>query len=239
MASTESQEKTGADRARKATTRPESRRGMTRGAIRAERRARSEGRKRRRRMWWYAGALLVAAAFIASLLVPGGLRSSGSLARKTTTINTGGPVPIQPDQGRDHLEAGQRGSGYGTKPATSGPHWQALPNAQAPDGSPARWGVYDHVLPDEVLIHNLEHGGIGIHYDCPEGCAGLIEQLKGIVGRNPAQFIVSPYPGMDRKIAITSWRHLLYLDEFDETKIREFVDAYQDRAPESVPQNQF
>lgn len=243
MASTDSErtpEKTSEnERARKATTRPESRRGMTKGAIRAERRARSESRKRRKRMFWYIGAMVLAAAFIASLLVPGGLSSRANLGNLGSTINTGGPVEISPDEGRDHLEPGVKyASGFKTKPATSGPHWQTLPTAAAPDGSPARWGAYDHALPDEVLIHNLEHGGIGLHYNCPDGCPELVGQLKGIMGR-ASQFIVSPYPDMDHKIAITSWRHLLYLDEFDEAKVREFVDAYQDRAPESAPQNQF
>jgi hypothetical protein len=213
---------------------------MSKGAIRAQRRARSEGRKRRKRMFWLALALVVAAAFIASLLVPGGLSSRGNQGRVGSTINTGGPVKILPDEGRDHLEAGQPAAGgFDTKPATSGPHWQTGPVAAVPSGSPARWGVYEQALPDEVLIHNLEHGGIGLHYDCPEGCPELVEQLTGIIGRNPSQFILAPYPDMGHKIAIASWRHLLYLEEFDEAKIKEFVDAYQDRAPESVPQNQF
>ena len=38
---------------------------------------------------------------------------------------------------------------------------------------------------------------------------------------------------MKTKISITSWRHLLQLDEFDESKIKEFIKAYRDRAPES------
>jgi hypothetical protein len=238
MASTESEKTHETVRGRVATTRPDSRRGMSKGAIRAERRARSESRKRRKRMFWYAGAIMLAAAFIASLLVPGGLTTN--LGDVGPTINTGGPVAILPDEGRGHLEPGVRyGADYRTKPGTSGPHWQTLPSAGVPTGAPARWGIYDRPIPDEVLIHNLEHGGIGLHYNCPEGCPELVEQLRGIIGRNPSQFILAPYPDMDRKIAVTAWRHLLYLDEFDEAKIREFVDAYQDRAPESVPQNPF
>ncbi len=44
---------------------------------------------------------------------------------------------------------------------------------------------------------------------------------------------------MGSKIAITAWRHILYLDEFDEAQIAEFIDEYLDRAPESVPGNSF
>ena len=32
--------------------------------------------------------------------------------------------------------------------------------------SPAPWGKYDTQLPNEILVANLLHGGIGIHYDC-------------------------------------------------------------------------
>lgn len=211
---------------------------MTRGAIRAERRTRAHGRKRRKQLLIYTGVLLLAFAFIASLLVPGGLQDATQQAR-SNQINTGGPVAVAPDDGRAHIDAGVRGGPYSTTPATSGRHWQTPPVSAAQDGSPARWGVYDRFLPDEVLIHNLEHGGIGLHYDCSDACPELVEQLKGIVGRNPALFIVSPYPDMGTRIAVTAWRHLMVLDEFDERKIREFIEAYQDRAPESVPQNLF
>ena len=105
--------------------------------------------------------------------------------------------------------------------------------------APADWGVYNFPLPDEILVHNLEHGGIGIHYDCPDGCDGLKAQLEGLVPANPSQYIVSPYPDMPSRIAITAWRRHLYLDEFDEGRIREFIDAFQDEAPESVPGNMF
>jgi hypothetical protein len=50
---------------------------------------------------------------------------------------------------------------------------------------------------------------------------------------------MSPYPGLPSKIAITSWRHHIYLDEVDVDEIRKFIDEYQDRAPEQVYQNQY
>src|SRR3970282_513612 len=132
-------------------------------------------------MFIYVGAITLAAAFIASLLVPGGLRSN--VGRLGSTINTGGPFQILSDEGRAHLEPGVRHTGFDTRPAASGPHWQTAPTGAVPSGSPARWGAYDQPLPDEVLIHNLEHGGIGLHYSCPDGCAELVDQLKGIMGR--------------------------------------------------------
>lgn len=215
---------------------------MSRGAIRAERRARSERRKRRKKaIYWSLGGIVLG-AFVISLLVPGGLSSRNSIGQSADTrINTGGPVELQPDMGDEHLTPGTPAGedAFATSPATSGPHWQTLPNEQVPTGSPARWGFYPQELPDEVLIHNLEHGGIGLHYNCPDGCPDLRQQLTGIVPQDVSQFIVSPYTNMDSKIAVTAWRHILYLDEVDEAQIQTFIDAYKDRAPESVPNNQF
>src|SRR3989344_7719831 len=55
---------------------------------------------------------------------------------------------------RDHIAQGTVGSGYNSNPPSSGPHWQG----------PAKNGFYDTVLPDQQLIHNLEHGHIWIAY---------------------------------------------------------------------------
>lgn len=219
---------------------------MTKSQIRAERRQRSHSRKKRRRTFYLVGGSALALVFILSLtLAPalGGGNGGGNAGNNAHTggdgnINTGGPVPIDDDNGAQHIAAGVAGTGYTTRPATSGPHWF---EADTPAGvpAPARWGVYSDPLPDEVLVHNLEHGGIGIHYDCPNGCEDLVNQLDDLLPRNKAQFIMSPYSGMESQIAITSWRHHLFLDEFDEEQILDFIDAYQDRAPESIPGNSF
>lgn len=179
----------------------------------------------------------IAVMFIGALLVPGGLRDS---RRPNANLNTGGPVPILSDEGTGHVALGTAGGPYNTTPATSGDHWDvALPSDDVPTGAPARWGVYVDPIPDEVLIHNLEHGGIGLHYNCPDGCDELLDQLTALVPQSATQFIVAPYPEMPSKIALTAWRHLDTMEEFDETRISEFIRAYLDRAPESVPFNQF
>lgn len=230
-----------------ATTRPERRRGMSKGQIRAERRQRSERRKSRRRKIYFSVGGFIGLAFIVSLLVPGGLSGRhGGSSQVVNTLNTGGPVPIQPDQGRNHIPVGVKFTGpgglpaYSTLPATTGDHWGVTPpSAEVPSGAPARWGPSDVELPDEVLVHNLEHGGIGIHYNCPDGCLETVQRLTDLAPRGFSQFVISPYTAMGSKIAITAWRHVLHLDEFDEVQLQEFIDEYLDRAPESVPGNLF
>ncbi len=182
------------------------------------------------------GGILFAIVFIAALVISPNLTPQ---SRGSDGINTGGFLPLDPDDGRGHVDNNTSSGGpYSITPATSGPHWFG-PTTAVGLPSPARWGRYETVIPDEILIHNLEHGGIGLHYNCEDGCPEIVQQLDDILPRNPAQYIMSPYPGMESNIAITAWRHHLFLDEFDEELIRQFIDEYKDRAPESVQQNSF
>ena len=180
------------------------------------------------------------AAFIISLLVPGGLSGRNSREQVVNTLNTGGPVQIQPDQGRTHITVGSTNDDYLTRPATSGGHWPVTgPSEETPFGAPVRWGNYEFKISDEALVHNLEHGGIGLHYNCPDGCAEIVDSLVSMAPRGFSQFVISPYPNMGRKIALTAWRHVQYLNEFDEATVRTFIQEYLARAPENVPGNAF
>ena len=181
-----------------------------------------------------SGGIIFALVFISALVLSpnlsprtGGLRG----------VNTGGFIEIDVDEGAFHIPGNVTHVGsYLTVPATSGEHWIG---ATTPVGvsAPARWGQYEQILPDEILLHNLEHGGIGIHYDCDDACPELVQALDDVIPRDTSQFILSPYPNMPARIAITAWRHHLYLDEVDKDLIEQFIDEYQDRAPESVPGN--
>lgn len=154
--------------------------------------------------------------------------------------SSSGQVALQPDQGRNHIQTGRKFSGYTTSPATSGFHWGVTaPTVEAPFGAPVRWGAYAAEISDEALVHNLEHGGIGLHYNCPSGCAQTVEQLLGMAPAGFSQFVLSPYSNMESKIALTAWRRILFLDEFNHDAISGFIEAYLDRAPESVPGNMF
>lgn len=183
------------------------------------------------------GGILFAIVFIAALVVSPNLNAGNNSGPQG--INTGGHIEIDPDDGRSHISNNtSRGGPYSVVPATSGAHWFGASTGSGTP-SPARWGRYESALPDEVLIHNLEHGGIGIHYDCDDECPEIVKELDDIIPRSPSQYIMSPYRGMPSKIAITSWRHHLYLEEVDVEAIKKFIDEYKDRAPESVSQNSF
>ncbi len=168
---------------------------------------------------------LIAAAFILSLFVP-----SVPLDVFFGAAAPSGPGERVSDQGRTHVQPGQEHDAYNSVPATSGWHYD-IPLA------PARYGIYAEPLADEVLLHNLEHGYVNIHYDCPDGCADLVERLATLVEEGideGGKLLMSPYPGMDTRIALTAWTFIDAFDEFDEKRIRDFVSSHESspNAPE-------
>lgn len=110
---------------------------------------------------------------------------------------------------------------YNSTPATSGWHYYQW----------ARWGVHEKEVPDEILVHNLEHAGVRIHYNCPDGCEDLIKQLISAATDKRSgvlfeKIIIAPYTAMDRKIALVAWNYLDQFDLFDEDRIRKFLQAH-------------
>ena len=190
--------------------------------------ARRQRRQRRRRVYRYAGGLaitLVAGALILSLFLPG--LPLDSLFRGGAPEGPG--IRVE-DQGREHVAPGEEHPEYSTLPPTSGWHYN-VPLA------PARWGIYDEILENEILLHNLEHGYVNVHYNCPDGCEELVAQLTDLVQEGVdrgGKLLMSPYPDMDSRIALTAWNFIDQFEEFDEDRIRSFVNAHESspNAPE-------
>ena len=138
------------------------------------------------------------------------------------------PYPVQTfnDQGREHLPTGQTYDFYNSNPPTSGPHGPAVD-----------WGVHTQPVPKEMPVHNLEHGGVAILYDCSASvplddaqCRALRDQLAAVVNSNLSNrklVLVVPYASLEHRIALTAWRTLDTLDEMDATRIQAFIDAYE------------
>ncbi len=143
------------------------------------------------------------------------------------------------DQGNYHLDKSKGetaqtiiGKPYNSNPPTSGPHLPTWSN----------WGVFNQPLSDELQIHNLEHGGIVIQYDCPQGCSTAINALSAYARRyQPQNFtgiLLAPRAGGlpdGARIALTSWTHRLLLKSLDTDKIGQFVSAYIGKGPERDP----
>jgi hypothetical protein len=130
---------------------------------------------------------------------------------------------------------------YKFYPPTSGPHYGQ------PDG-PVPWqtiGTASSALAEGQFVHNLEHGGIAILYNCPTGtdCTTLQNQLDNYV-RNLApieptygkvKLVLTPYAqGMTKKVALVAWHYVEFLDTYDQNAITQFYESHVDKGPEAV-----
>jgi hypothetical protein len=100
---------------------------------------------------------------------------------------------------------------YNTDPPTSGPHFEGHVEQK----------ISNQPIPKEIQVHELEHGGVLIQYNC-KSCDDLIAKLEKHA-RSSEHVIMAPYPGMDAKIALTAWGKLAKLNEYDEKIITEFI----------------
>ena len=130
---------------------------------------------------------------------------------------------VSPILGRDHIPIGTAHPQYNSNPPTSGSHY----------AKEAEWGVYQNELPDEQLVHNLEHGGIWISYK-PNIDPAIKAKLDLIGNRYKETVIVTPRAKNDSMIALASWGRLEKLDNFDEAEIINFIDANKNKSPEPI-----
>lgn len=155
----------------------------------------------------------------------------GPLSFSPAYAQEDGPGTSVPSLGNRHISSIRATHPpYNSKPPTSGPHTHNV----------AKWGVYRQPIPNELQVHNLEDGGVLIQYDCKD-CKNLIKKIeklawgylkkakkegKGGERSRYGHLIVAPYPGMDTRIALTAWTKIDKLDDFDEARIKRFIEAY-------------
>ncbi|MFQ5796163.1 MAG: DUF3105 domain-containing protein [Candidatus Bipolaricaulia bacterium] len=186
--------------------------GQSKAKDESSKRPRAQAGRLPQRTWLIAGGaglvliLAVVVAFVG--LNQNQSSNSSSLGRK---------IPILD---RNHVPAGTEVTSYNSNPPTSGPHW---PQAAA-------WGVYASPVPDEAVVHSLEHGGIWISYrDIDEGTR---LELEKIAQKYPQAVILTPRPQNDSKIALASWGRLDTFDAFDQERIENFIKANINDSPE-------
>ena len=130
------------------------------------------------------------------------------------------PGEVYTEQGREHIAVGSAHPAYNSNPPTSGPHY----------AEEATWGIYQKELPDEQLLHNLEHGGIWISYTGID--QDTQNQLEALAKKDPDKMVVTPRAKDDAKIVVASWTRLLKLDQFNEAEIAAFINANKNKSPE-------
>lgn len=135
------------------------------------------------------------------------------------------------EQSKNHIARGQQHDPYNSNPPSSGPHY-------ADAGAPAPWGVYTEEVPDEVFLHNEEHGGVIITYR-PDLPADQLKKLQALFAPpysdktfSPTKAIVTPRSKNTKPIQLVAWTYTLDLEQYDEATIKQFYLQRIGKAPE-------
>lgn len=172
--------------------------------------------KQQRRTLWIAGGIVLAALLIGGLFLTLG---GGAVAAPGQSVAV---------QSRDHIADGATHPPYNSDPPTSGPHY----------AEPAPAGFYEQPIPDERLVHNLEHGHVVISYDCTKltNCDAVKTQLHDVYNKYKGwKVVVVPRKNADTPLALTAWGRIDKMADFDGRRIDAFINAYRDKGPEQTP----
>ena len=127
----------------------------------------------------------------------------------------GEPVPISQDI--THVPEGQRVD-YSDAPPTSGQHWPAT----------APCGFYPDGLPDERVVHNLEHGNIVVSFNFtnPAQVTALRQVLDGVRQFDDWGVARSYDKIADGQVALAAWGQLHRMDGVRPWEIGPFFEAF-------------
>ncbi len=130
-----------------------------------------------------------------------------------------------PAQSREHIEVGSAHEPYNSNPPSGGWHYALT----------AKKKYYTEPIPDENILHNLEHGDVWIAYH-PRISQEAKDELKKFAF---AKMLISPREANDTDIALTAWERV---DAFNleggvipDERIRDFIKRYRNRGPEQIP----
>jgi hypothetical protein len=87
------------------------------------------------------------------------------------------------------------------------PKWNSMPPTSGPHyGVPAVWGSYDEQVPLVQSLHNLEHGGVVIHYG-PKLPPAQVQAIRDWYQNldDPNGLIISPLSTNANKVTLSAW----------------------------------
>ena len=166
-------------------------------------------------------AVLVIGSFAATAIIPsiGGPQTVELGTALAYVEGVGIDQEVMPT--KNHVEDGSTVA-YNSVPATSGDHYF----------SPQRCGFYQGEVPDERVVHNLEHGNIVISYNLPDqnDIGALEEVYNGLGGWKDHYTVARSYskiaPG---QVALSAWGVLDIMDGVDKERIERFYEHYVGR----------
>jgi hypothetical protein len=204
---------------------------------RAEAEKRAAKQRRMRFLYGVVGLGLVVALIVAVVLASGSTKVSLSALNKAAAAAGCGQIQTFPNLGQQHVPQGTIVQ-YNSNPPTSGRHYPVITGVV-----PAPTGVHTTPIQNEIQVHNLEHGHIGIQYS--DALASSIRDALEAFTRNHDTFVfMAPRnnppsetlnPGV--QIAFTRWQNLVECNSPTSADAvvafaNKFYDAYQGLGPE-------
>ena len=193
----------------------------------------AEARARRARLLTFVIIGLLAAAAVGALLWQQAEKRQEEaeiVARAKVALEEAGCEEIEnlDDPGAGHLEQAALQEQppealYPDRPAYGGQHY----------GSWIKTGVYDELIDERALVHNLEHGYILAYYD--EGAdeaevAELKAKAQEFIDDDRPKIIVSPWDGdlpeEGKNFAFVAWTHRQQCEVFNPDIFTVFVDDF-------------
>jgi Protein of unknown function (DUF3105) len=145
--------------------------------------------------------------------------------------------PLQPGI---HVPVGTVITSWNSNPPSSGEHYPI-------------WGKWNHTnnatapLPRGYYVHNEEHGGVVLLYNCPDGCQAEVGAMQSLMASLPADPLCTA-PGVSSRIVITAdpqlpsgvkfaataWGFTYTSDCFDAQSLRDFIVTHYGQGPETT-----
>jgi Protein of unknown function (DUF3105) len=103
----------------------------------------------------------------------------------------------------------------------------------------ADWGFYDQPIPYRHQVHNMEHGGVIIHYGSGVNAAG-VSALKDLWRQEPAYLMVVPDTSASfpkNGVVVTSWQRWMVCKPFKVSQIaaiKTYRDTFRGAGPENA-----
>jgi hypothetical protein len=177
--------------------------------------------------------VMVVAAVGAYFLLrpPAGNATTGNAVTGNTTADNQGV--FEASEGQTHVPEGSAIQ-YANNPPSSGNHYP----------SPKPWGVYTDTIAPGYWVHNLEHGGVVVLYDCPQGCPEVTQTVQQALQSFPkdkhqeVKLVSTPYSGLPNgaKTAVVAWQWVkTYPGSITYDQLLAFYNSHVDRSPEDVP----
>ena len=199
---------------------PVSRRRRGRPATRSARSGNLPTTTRRKKVnkLYLAASIVIAVLVIASFAFASFSRGGGGTAQggsaQEYVDGVGDQVPLL---SANHIPEGTTTT-YNSQPATSGEHWPA----------PARCGFYEVQLPDELVVHNLEHSNIVVSYNFVlESDVSVLRDTLNNIGLSRVWGVARFYDQIPAgQVALSAWGVMDVFAGVDPDRISRFFDAY-------------